>query len=234
MLLPRIIIFLVYFLLFSKSIQSQNADDIVKKHIEAIGGYEKIKSIRAITFEGTYKSAKLKTSYKSYIIQDSIACTDGIANDKPSKGLVTKKDGWIYNNEVSKPRIYPKSKSEIKQDQKAMDIHGPLVDYAEKGNKIKYLGIEKINDAWCYKIKLKVADKTSFVYFFDSTTYFIARVISLLPGSNQQLTYDYTYKNFDKGYIFVVKSVRIEDGAISTFSNYIVNPEIDRTIFNWK
>jgi hypothetical protein len=168
MLLPGRIIFLVHVLLFSKFVQSQTADDIVKKHIEAIGGYEKIKSIKAITFEGTHKSSKLETSYKSYIIQDSIACTDGITNGKPSKGLVTRKDGWIYSNEESKPRIYPKSRSEVKQDQKALDIHGPLVDYAEKGNKIKYLGIEKINDAWCYKLKLKRADKTSFISFLTA------------------------------------------------------------------
>jgi len=228
-----VLLFFPIFLLISKA-KSQTADEVIQKHIEAIGGYEKIKSIRAITFEGTYKSAKLETSYKSYIIQDSIACTDGITNGKPSKSMVTKKDGWIYNNKESKPRIYPKSRSEIKQDQKAMDIHGPLVDYVEKGNKIKYLGLEKIDDAWCYKLKLKRADKTSFIFFFDSTTYFISRVISLLPGSNQQLTYDYTYKGFDNGYFFVVKSVRIEDGAIFTYNKYMINPEIDRSIFNWK
>jgi len=234
MIPPRIILFFFpVFILISKA-KSQTADEIIQKHIAAIGGYKKIKAIRAITFEGTHKSPKLETSYKSYIIQDSIVCTDGITNGKPSKGMVTKKDGWIYSNEESKPRIYPKSRSEVKQDQKALDIHGPLVDYTEKGNKIKYLGIEKINDAWCYKLKLKRSDKTSSIYFFDSTTYFISRVISLLPGSNQQLTYDYTYKAFDSEYFFVVKSVRIEDGAISTFSNYMINPEIDSSVFNWK
>ena len=85
MLLPKMILFFVCALFYGKIVQSQTADDVVKKHIEAIGGYEKIKSIRTITFEGTHKSSKIETSFKSYIIHDSIVCTDGIANGKPSK-----------------------------------------------------------------------------------------------------------------------------------------------------
>jgi hypothetical protein len=228
-----ILLFFPIFLLISKA-KSQTADEIIQKHIEAIGGYEKIKSIRTITFEGTNKSSKLETSFKSYIIHDSAACTEGMANGKPSKGIATKKEGWICpSGTESKKSSNKKSKYEIKRDQKALDIHGPLIDYAEKGNTIKYLGIEKINDTAYYKIKLKRADKSQYIYYFDNTSYIIKRVVSLWPGGNQpELTYDYTYKAFDNGLSFVVRSVRIEDGLVTTYSNYIVNPEIDRSIFN--
>ena len=90
------------FLLISNA-NSQTADEIIQKHIEAIGGYEKIKTIKTITFEGTNKSNKLETSFKSYIIHDSAVCTEGVVNDKPSKGVATKKTGWICTDSSKHP-----------------------------------------------------------------------------------------------------------------------------------
>ena len=154
MVRSRIILLLIFSLLFIQEVRSQTADEIIKNHIDAIGGYEKIKAIKSIIFEGSNKSSRLETSFKSYIIHDSAACTEGIANGKPSKGIVTKKGGWVVTQESSKNSIHKKSKYEIKQDQRALDIHGPLVDFREKRNKIKYLGKEKINDIECFKLKL--------------------------------------------------------------------------------
>jgi hypothetical protein len=229
-LIRFIFLLLSYFILISP-IRSQTADEIIQKHIEAIGGYEKIKAIKKITFEGTNKSSTIETSFKSYIIHDSAACTEGVINGKPSKGVATKKTGWICTDSPKNP-FEKKDKYQVKQDQKAMDIHGPLVDYIQKGNKVNYLGTEKIKDTLCYKIKLKKADKSAYIYYFDSSTFLIKRIISLWPiGNQREFTYDYTYKTFDSGYSFVIRSVRLEDGYISNYSNYIINPEIDVSIF---
>jgi hypothetical protein len=211
--------------------QSQNVEEIIKKHIEAIGGYEKIKAISTITFEGTNKSATLETSFKSYIIQDSAACTIGIANGKESKGTVTKKDGWICHPGSAKGAI-KKTRYEIKQEQRSLDIHGPLIDYEKKGNTIKYWGIEKINDTAYYKLRVKRSDKNTLIYYIDSITYMVKRVVWLWPVGNQpEFTYDYTYKTFDNGYTFVIKLIRAEGNLVTTYSNYVINPEIDRSIF---
>jgi len=53
MLIIRIIVSAwVYIFLFQQA-EAQTADEIVKKYIEAIGGYERIKGIRSMIFEGT-------------------------------------------------------------------------------------------------------------------------------------------------------------------------------------
>ena len=226
-----ILLFFTFFLLIPYA-QSQTADEIIQKHIEAIGGYEKIKAIRTLTYEGTNKSNKLETSFKKYVIQDSASCTDGIVNGRPSKGMVSKNDGWICVPGASRDSFHSKSKYEIKEEQFALDIHGPFIDYSEKGNKIKYLRVEKINNVDCFKIKLTRRDKSVFIYYFDNDTYIIKRIEWIWPSGNQPvLTYDYTYKAFDKGYIFVAKLLRLEDGVITTYNNYVINPEIDQSIF---
>ena len=220
------------FLLISKA-KSQTADEIIQKHIGAIGGYEKIKAIKTLTCEGTNKSSRLETSFKKYIIQDSASCTEGTVNGRPSKGMVSKNDGWICVPGASRDSFHSKSKYEIKEEQFALDIHGPFIDYIEKGNKIKYLRVEKINNIDCFKIRLTRRDKSVFIYYFDSASYIIKRIEWFWPNAIQSvLTYDYTYKTFDNGYVFVMKLLCPENGVITTYNNYVINPEIDRSIFN--
>jgi len=227
----RIIISLFAFLLLFNRSDAQTIDEIVQKHIAAIGGYEKIKAIKTITFEGSNQSNTINTTFKSYIVNDRAACTIGIANGKKSKGIVTKKDGWICTPDSS-IKMTKKTKLQIKLDQRALDIQGPLIDYEKKGNKIKYLGLEKINNVECYKLKLKKSDKSSFIYYIDNRSYLITRTISLWPiGNVPEFTYDYTYKTFENGYTFAIRSVRIQDSLINTYNNYIINPTIDKSVF---
>ena len=227
-----ILLFFSIFLPISKA-KSQTADEIIQKHIEAIGGYEKIKAIRTLTCEGTNKSRMLETSFKKYVIQDSASCTEGTVNGRHSKGMVSKNNGWICVPGASRDSFHSKSKYEIKEEQFALDIHGPFIDYIEKGNKIKYLRVEKINNIDCFKIKLTRRDKSVFIYYFDRASYLIKRIEWFWPNANQSvLTYDYTYKAFDNEYIFVARWSRLEDGVITTYNKYVINPEIDRSIFN--
>ena len=188
MMITRFFLFFVFFLLCAKHIQSQTADEIIQRHIEAIGGYERIKAIKTITFEGTNKTPERENSFKSYIVHDSAICTEGIADGKISRGIVLKKEGWICD--LSKNGFLKKSKSELKREQNALDIHGPLVDYIEKGSKIKYLGSEKIKDMECFKIKLIRKKSNVLIYYFDSS-YFVKRIVSLWPtGPKRELTYE--------------------------------------------
>ena len=227
-----VLLFFPIFLFVSKA-KSQTTDEIIQKHIEAIGGYEKIKAIKTLTCEGTNKSSGLETSFKKYIIQDSASCKEGTVNGRPSKGMVSKNDGWICVPGAPRDSFHSKSNYEIKEEQFALDIHGPFIDYIEKGNKIKYLRVEKINNVDCFKIRLTRRDKSVFIYYFDSASYIIKRIEWFWPNANHSvLTYDYTYKTFDNGYVFVMKCLCLENGVITTYNNYVINPEIDRSIFN--
>ena len=219
----------IYIFLFQQA-QAQTTDEVIKNHIEAIGGYERIKGIRSMIFEGTFKLPDRERTFKSYIIHDSIVRTENTDNDITGYGIVTKKEGWSYSPATSGASIKKKSKQEVKEGQNTLDLHGPLVDYKEKENKITYLGKENIKEKVCFKLRLVKSNKKAFIYYFDST-YLISRVIYLRHDWVPQFTVDYFYKKLDEGFSFVIKSIRLEDGMVTTYKYYLINPEIDRSLF---
>ena len=224
-------IILVYTLLFlSQQAQSQTADEIVKKHIEAIGGYEKIKGIKTMIFEGTFKLPNKERTFKSYIIHDSAVRSENTDIGITGYGIITKNEGWEYIPASSKSSVKKKSKQEVKDAQSTLDVHGPLVDYIEKGNKITYLGKETVKEKECFKLRLIKSNKKAFIFYFDST-YLISRVIYLRHDWVPEFTLDYSYKRLDEGISFVIKSIRLEDGMETTYNYYLINPEIDRSLF---
>ena len=208
---------------------SQTADEIIQNHIEAIGGKEKIKSIKTMIFEGSNKRPGKERIFKSYIVHDSAARTENTDNGIYGFGIVTKTEGWTYSTKTPGTSIKKKSKQELKESQWVLDLHGPLIDYKEKGNKVTYLGREAINNNECFKVRLVKTDKKAFIYYFDST-FFITRVVYLKHNWAVQLTVDYFYDKF-QGFFFVTKGIRLEDGMEMTYTNYQVNPEIDRALF---
>lgn len=127
MLVIRIILSGLICIFSFKIGQAQTADEIIRKHIEAIGGYEKVKAIKTMVFEGTIKFKDHEKAFKSYIIHDSACRTENTEYEKSGYGIITKTEGWTYNS--SESSIKKKSKKEVKEAQNTLDLHGPLIDY---------------------------------------------------------------------------------------------------------
>ena len=220
---------LMVFIVQIQVMLAQTEDEIINKHIEAIGGYERIKAIKTLILEFTTKFPDRTRHSKSYIIQDSAIHTDNTNNKgEAGYGIVTKTDGWTFD--AVKNTMKRKSKKEIKQFQFAFDIHGPLIDYMQKGHKIKFLGKDTISGSEYLKLRIIKSNKDRLIYFFDSS-YFVFRVQYQLSGIYQSYTIDYAYRSFGDGYFFVSQSKNYEGGAETVYTNYIVNPEIDRSLF---
>lgn len=213
----------------TQGVQSQTAEEIISKHISAIGGYEKIKSIKSLIFEAVIKFPDHIRHLKSYIIHDSAIHTDIVNSDgKNGYGIVTKTEGWTFD--ATKNSMEKKSKGEIRQVQYSFDLHGPLIDYRQKGHKIKFSGRDTINGLEYLTLRVIKSNKDRLTYFFDSS-YFVFRVEYFLSGINLRYFVDYTYQSIEGGYFFVHKAKHYGAGVEVVYTNYIINPEIDRSLF---
>src|SRR6185436_14852171 len=94
-----------------QNLQSQTADEIIDKHINAIGGYEKIKAIKTMIFEGITRIYGYDRHFKGYLIEDSAIHTDYIdSNGVIGYTIVTKSEGWTFDAKTN--TIKKKSKKE--------------------------------------------------------------------------------------------------------------------------
>lgn len=154
-------------------VQAQSADEIVKKHIEALGGLAKIKAV---------KSEKILISMETQGMQ----LTVNVINARPNKvrtevELMGKKqitafdgkEGWSINPITGRETVEKMDPDQIKEMSKEADFDGPLVDYKEKGHTITLEGEEDIDGSPCFHLKLVTKDNQVTHYFIDKDSYLL-------------------------------------------------------------
>jgi len=156
-------------------VSAQTAEDIINKHIEAIGGAEKLKSINtlhmqavAVMQNGTEVTTNIYKEQGKFFRRDVDFGMGSFSQ------IVTDKEGWASN-----PRnggaFEPMTAEMVKSQQSELDCAGPLVDFAAKGHKAELVGKESVEGVDCYKIKLTLASGREINYFFDSKTFYIVQ-----------------------------------------------------------
>lgn len=209
---------------------AQTADDIINKNIEARGGYDKIKSLRSVVFEGTSlgkKPVTLKYYYKHLEGMRSEFTTDG----KTAYNLLTKTGAWSYNPFNDKAPV-AMSDSFARDGIFQLDIHGVFVDYKSKGYTAVYEGKDTASGKQCYKIKLTKNGEGDKIFLFDDA-FLLQKVITYRLGPDGKYqpvaNYFFDYRKNEGGYLF---SYRRLGGTIQTiFDKVTTNSAIPDSVF---
>jgi|Deesub1362B_J571_1020462.scaffolds.fasta_scaffold02419_4 outer membrane lipoprotein-sorting protein len=151
----------------------QTADEIVKKYVDAIGGYETIKKIqtlkatgKVIMQQGTmemplvyYAKRPNKLRYETKLQgQTMIQAYDG------------KTAWWIFPYAGNpEPQIMPEEQA--KEFLLNADFDGQLIDYKEKGHKVEYVGKEDVEGTETHKLKVTLKSGDVLYYYLDGEYY---------------------------------------------------------------
>ena len=218
-------------------VNAQTADEIINKHIEVVGGKEKISGIKSLYVESSL----------SVMGQEAPAVTQ-ILNGKGYKNEVdfggqkiiqvyTDKDGWNVNPMMGITTPTPASLDEVKSNQVNLYVGGLLFDYAAKGNKVELVGKEDVNGTSAFKIKATTKDKAETIYYIDPATYYIVKEIQNVSANGQMAEVVSIYSNYKKtdyGYtIPYSQELTLPQGFTIniTTSKVEVNKDIDPKIF---
>lgn len=184
--------------------QAQTAEEIVSKHVAAIGGMDKLKGIKSIYLESTADVMGNEMSTATTILNGKGYKTEGEVMGNKMVQVVTDNGGWTISpmaGDGAQP--LPADAAKLAKDQ--LDIVGPLVDYAAKGNKIELKGQEKVGAANAYKLQVTNKEGVSSTYFIDPATYYILKVVRTanMMGQDMDVTVSYSdYKKSDYGFVF--------------------------------
>jgi hypothetical protein len=178
--------FFILALVFAQFAQAQTVDEVINKHIAALGGKENLGKIQNVVMEGTLSVQGIDVSITTTEVNNKLNRQDITAMGKPGFDMMTDKEGWTYLpfNGMQKPE--PKTAEEVKKGQSDLDIAGPLVDYAAKGHKVELLGKEDVNGTQCYKIKAMLAGGKDMTFFIDPASSLIIRVKSKEKVNGQE------------------------------------------------
>jgi len=204
------------------------ADEIVQKHLAAIGGKEAIGQVKSISMES---SAQImgNDAPGTTLIVDGVGYRSEIDfNGQKIINTFNDKGGWMVNPMMGSSDPTPIPDDQYKLGKTQIFVGGPLFDYAAKGSKIELVS----KDDKTFKLKLTTKDNVDFVYTIDAETYLVKSQVS--KGKMQDQDVDITtsfsdYRKTDTGYMLPY-AMDIDFGGNFQLSITVKKIELNKTI----
>lgn len=216
----------------TSSLYAQTVDEVINKHIEAIGGKEKLSQVKSIYIENSVDVMGSTAPQKEYLVDGKAYKTEVEFNGANIISCFTDKTGWTINPmmggtdaQAMPDELYKAGKSQIY-------FTGGLFNYSAKGYKAELAGKE----GDLFKVKLS-NDNSETYYFIDSKSWLLTKSVikSEMMGQSVDVTTTYSdHKKTDFG-VTLPYSKNIDMGMfqLSQKTNKAeINKEIDMKIFD--
>lgn len=216
----------------TSALNAQTVDEIIGKHIDAIGGKEKLGQVKSLYTENSMDVMGNSAPQKEYLIEGKGYKSELDFNGTSIIQCYTDKSGWMINPMAGGADAQAIPDAVYKSGKPQIYLGGALVNYAAKGYKAELMGKEGES----YKIKV-TGDGNETYYFVDATTYLLTKSIikSEVMGQAVDVTTTFSdYKKTDFGILLpYAKNVDMGMFQFAQKTDKVeVNKQIDAKIFD--
>jgi len=227
-------IFLAITVLFASAfaLHAQTADDIISKYITAIGGSEKWTKVQSIKQEGQVEVQGVVIPYTMQGLQMKGMRVDAEFQGNKIIDIVTLTKGWSQNPLAGKNTLSPMTEEELKSKVDDLDLQDAFVDYKGKGSTVESLGKDEEDGTEYFKIKMTTKNKNEKTYFFDTKTYLIYKVESIVKQQGQEVKAAVKYLDYQTVDFGIKIPFKTDQGMMMLVMKKItINPIVDEAIF---
>lgn len=225
-------------LIFNFFASAQTADEIIAKHINAIGGehWKDIKSIKMQASITADAAAGMAIGWTMIAIRDKAARMDVSVMGMVQTSVVNGENGWSNNPFMGKTDPEPMTADQAKSMISMTDIDGSVIGYKEKGYTVEYIGTEDVDGTEALKIKINKGNNKTEYCFYDPATYYEIKNIQVEVVDGKEVESATVYSNFktqDKiVFPFTMQQANPMMGnSTISLTEIIFNPAVDEKIF---
>ncbi len=217
-------------------VSAQTADEIVAKHVEAVGGKEKLAEIKSVVIQSSIEVMGNSANTKTTIVNGKGFKNESDFNGQQMVQAVNENGGWAINpfGGSGSPEAMPEAQYKSSMDE--MWVPDPLFEYQAHGGTVVLDGQEKIGEVNAYKLKYTGKGGLESAYYIDPATYFIVRVVQKTDMMGQEVTMtsdlsDYQISDFG---VYLAHSANVDLGQFAMtrkLKEVKFNDEVDLSIF---
>jgi hypothetical protein len=177
---------------------------IVSRHLHAMGGKHKLRSIRSLFIETSVDERDgEKFITRTWIVKDKLYRKE-FRSTNPGTFILTPTQGWSSNPHGS--NWWPTAQEAVKSQQHQLDPTDPFLDYAHKGYTVEADGKDTIHGKECYRLKVNFIPQLFIIYSIEAKSGYILRSTQRGAGPDGWFRMDYDdYRRTPDGYIFPYK-----------------------------
>lgn len=211
---------------------AQTADEIINKHITAVGGMDAWKKVNSIISTGTLQIQSAEIALSQTILNNKGSRLDISAMGMNGYQIVTPTAGWNFMPFQGQKAPEPITADDLKESQDQLDIQGSLVDYKTKGHTVELLGTEDIEGVEAHKLKVTLKNGKVQTLYLDPKTFYVIRQVSKQKANGKEVDVTTNLSNYQKlpDGIVVPMSVTLPFGEW-VVTKVEVNKPIDENIF---
>lgn len=192
--IPLILLFISFG--FAKA---QTVDEIIDKHINALGGKEKLKSVSSMRM--SIKAQAQGFEFPTEMISKksgSVKTTTTIQNMKMVQCYdASAKAGWFVNPMMGDKKAQKMNEDQVQQMQnQGGKMESDLLDYKEKGHIAEYLGKEDVDGEEVYLVKLTKKDGNIVYYYIEVLSNLILKEKNKVKMKDKEMESETWYSNY--------------------------------------
>ncbi|MHA4736380.1 LolA-like protein [Dyadobacter sp. MSC1_007] len=215
---------------------AQSLDDIIAKHVKAMGG-DKLGKLESLKITAEMDIMNMKVPINTTIVQGK-----GFRSETTVQGMtivqaINGNTGWAINPMTGQNKATALPEEAVKSMSAETDLTG-LYNYKQKGYKLTLDGEEDLAGAKVYKVTMALPNGITRINYISKDTFYILKIVARTTMNGQDVTSENLQSDF-----------RAVDGVYYPFTSEVttsampgtkmalkitsleVNPKIDPNIF---
>lgn len=219
-------------LLFAAVAKAQTVDDILEKHLAAMGGKDKLLSLKSMRMQGTMSVQGADVNIDISAVQNTGMRTDISVMGTENYVIITPTRGISFMPVFGQAAPMEMGAEELKASLPQLDLQGALTDYKAKGNSVELVGKVTEEGIEAYKLKVTLKNGNTSEYFIDAKSNFLFKVISkgVTADKKDFSTLYSNYKQNADGFWFPYSLTNVN--GTTDFFQIDTNIKVDEKIFN--
>lgn len=217
---------------FSLSSIAQNLEEIVAKHIEAVGGRSNWEKIQTLRSESVMKAQGADIKFLTVVQNKKASRSDIYVMGMKGFSILTINQGWSYYPWQGQAKSEAMTADDVKNSQDGLEILDELMTYKEKGNTLDYYGMDDIDGTECHKIKMTTKEEKEVTFFIDPSNFYIIKRTQKVKANgqeNESSTFYSDYKKLPEGIVYPMSTS--SGWSENEVVKLEINPKIDEAMF---
>jgi outer membrane lipoprotein-sorting protein len=213
--------------------EPKTVDQIVARYIKAIGGQDKVDSVKTMRISATIRTGSNETPMVIEAIRPDKMRMETDYQGRIGIVVINGDSGWFIRPGDANATPHKMPEERVREFQDQADPLGPLVGYEAKGYPIEFLGKEEIDGTPTYKLKIKMKSGAINYFHLDEETFLPIKVLRQVGSSDARVLIETSlggYKEVDGLLLYhTIHNTRSgrEGGATITYDKVELNVDLD-------